>query len=418
MKKTILSIFTSIFLAGFAFSADNLLIRCEDLRLVYVPKDVVDSSKADSDFDADFSNISGFHLYIRKKEGIESVLLCDTTKDPDGKNDNYSYRALEYNPVNGDEITYLNGKKLVSEYAKYRLADSTPENDKEFGQAFHVYIPMEMIYGYPWTRNGSVKVKKGTFLNIRAFEKKYADYEGSFMDNPFMFDLQIPEPPNEPPSLVPVLTDNYNPLAAATFNDIAGFSGGQMIVSDIEKLPKDIMDSLERISPKDNIDIVFAIDATGSMKDDVKVLREQWLPELKATLKRLDNSYGSVRLGLLLYRDYTDDYLYKKLPVKFFDFTEDVDIFEKNLNRFVINGGEGGDLPEAVYEALYASMDFYKWRKGAKKKIILIGDAEPHPEPRGTKKYTRELISKLSKSKDIIIDTIIVPDNKADRGRW
>lgn len=418
MKKTILSIFTSIFLAGFAFSADNLLIRCEDLRLVYVPKDVVDSSKTDSDFDADFSNISGFHLYIRKKEGIESVLLCDTTKDPDGKNDNYSYRALEYNPVNGDEITYLNGKKLVSEYAKYRLADSTPENDKEFGQAFHVYIPMEMIYGYPWTRNGSVKVKKGTFVNIRAFEKKYADYEGSFMDNPFMFDLQIPEPPNEPPSLVPVLTDNYNPLAAATFNDIAGFSGGQMIVSDIEKLPKDIMDSLERISPKDNIDIVFAIDATGSMKDDVKVLREQWLPELKATLKRLDNSYGSVRLGLLLYRDYTDDYLYKKLPVKFFDFTEDVDIFEKNLNRFVINGGEGGDLPEAVYEALYASMDFYKWRKGAKKKIILIGDAEPHPEPRGTKKYTRELISKLSKSKDIIIDTIIVPDNKADRGRW
>lgn len=418
MKKTILSIFTSIFLAGFAFSADNLLIRCEDLRLVYVPKDVVDSSKTDSDFDADFSNISGFHLYIRKKEGIESVLLCDTTKDPDGKNDNYSYRALEYNPVNGDEITYLNGKKLVSEYAKYRLADSTPENDKEFGQAFHVYIPMEMIYGYPWTRNGSVKVKKGTFVNIRAFEKKYADYEGSFMDNPFMFDLQIPEPPNEPPSLVPVLTDNYNPLAAATFNDIAGFSGGQMIVSDIEKLPKDIMDSLERISPKDNIDIVFAIDATGSMKDDVKVLREQWLPELKATLKRLDNSYGSVRLGLLLYRDYTDDYLYKKLPVKFFDFTEDVDIFEKNLNRFVINGGEGGDLPEAVYEALYASMDFYKWRKGAKKKIILIGDAEPHPEPRGTKKYTRELISKLSKSKDIIIDTIIVPDNKSDRGRW
>lgn len=418
MKKTILSIFTSIFLAGFAFSADNLLIRCEDLRLVYVPKDVVDSSKTDSDFDADFSNISGFHLYIRKKEGIESVLLCDTTKDPDGKNDNYSYRALEYNPVNGDEITYLNGKKLVSEYAKYRLADSTPENDKEFGQAFHVYIPMEMIYGYPWTRNGSVKVKKGTFVNIRAFEKKYADYEGSFMDNPFMFDLQIPEPPNEPPSLVPVLTDNYNPLAAATFNDIAGFSGGQMIVSDIEKLPKDIMDSLERISPKDNIDIVFAVDATGSMKDDVKVLREQWLPELKATLKRLDNSYGSVRLGLLLYRDYTDDYLYKKLPVKFFDFTEDVDIFEKNLNRFVINGGEGGDLPEAVYEALYASMDFYKWRKGAKKKIILIGDAEPHPEPRGTKKYTRELISKLSKSKDIIIDTIIVPDNKADRGRW
>ena len=104
--------------------------------------------------------------------------------------------------------------------------------------------------------------------------------------------------------------------------------------------------------------------------------------------------------------------------MKFFDFTDDVETFKKNLNRFVINGSEGGDLPEAVYEALFGSIDFYKWRSGAQKKIILIGDAEPHPTPRGTKKYTKELVSKLSKSKGVVIDTIIVPDNKSDRGRW
>lgn len=136
------------------------------------------------------------------------------------------------------------------------------------------------------------------------------------------------------------------------------------------------------------------------------------------TLEGDGEKYGTVRLGLLLYRDYEDDFEYKKLPVKFFDFTDDVETFKKNLNRFVINGSEGGDLPEAVYEALFGSIDFYKWRSGAQKKIILIGDAEPHPTPRGTKKYTKELVSKLSKSKGVVIDTIIVPDNKSDRGRW
>ena len=413
MKKIFLML--GLFVLGLAaFANDDLLIRGEDMRLVYVPEEAGDAPK-DVSFDDNFDDISGFHLYIRKKEGIESVLLCDTTKDPDGKNDNYSYRALEYNSVNGDEVTYLNGKPLVSEYAKYRLADSTPEPDEEFGEAFHIYIPMQMQYGYPWARNGKIDVKRGTFVNIRAFSKKYADYDGEFADNPFMFDLQIPDGSSD---FVPVLTDNYSPEAASSFKDIAGFSGGEMVISNLDKLPDDIMDSIERISPKENVDIVFAIDATGSMKDDVKVLREKWVPKLMETLEGDGEKYGTVRLGLLLYRDYEDDFEYKKLPVKFFDFTDDVETFKKNLNRFVINGSEGGDLPEAVYEALFGSIDFYKWRSGAQKKIILIGDAEPHPTPRGTKKYTKELVSKLSKSKGVVIDTIIVPDNKSDRGRW
>lgn len=394
-----------------ASAADNLLISGEDLRLTYVPAD----EENPDDIDASFRTIAGFHLYIRKKDGMNSVLLCETTKDPDGKMDNFSFRAKEWNPVNGDEVTYLDGKPLTSKYAKYRLADSTPEADDQFGQAFHVYIPMEMVYGYPWERNGEVRVKKGTFINIRAFEKPHADYEGSFADNPFMFDLVVPPPPAPP---VPILTDSYNPKAAQSFGDIADATGGQMSVSDLDRLPDDVMAALDRINPKENVDIVFTIDATGSMKDDVKELRERWLPMLEEALKRRGNDqFGSVRLGLLLYRDYGDDYSYKKLPVKMFDFTEDIEQFKKNMNRFVINGGEGGDIPEAVYEGLCASLDFFSWRKGAEKKIILIGDAEPHPKPRGTGKYGRAAVEKLAKSKGVKIDTIIVPDNKADRGR-
>ena len=55
--------------------------------------------------------------------------------------------------------------------------------------------------------------------------------------------------------------------------------------------------------------------------------------------------------------------------------------------------------------------------KDAERKIILIGDAEPHPSPRGTKKYTKELVEKIALEKNIRIDAIITPDEKSLRGR-
>jgi len=53
----------------------------------------------------------GYHLYVKKTANVNSILLTETTKDPEGKNDSYAYRAKEYNKINGDEIRYLDGKK-------------------------------------------------------------------------------------------------------------------------------------------------------------------------------------------------------------------------------------------------------------------------------------------------------------------
>ena len=75
-----------------------------------------------------------------------------------------------------------------------------------------------------------------------------------------------------------------------------------------------------------------------------------------------------------------------------------------------IKGFEGGDKPEAVYEALYAGMSYFDWRENSKKKVILIGDAEPHSKPRGSKKISQEMVAALSEEKGIILDCIILPD--------
>ncbi len=91
------------------------------------------------------------------------------------------------------------------------------------------------------------------------------------------------------------------------------------------------------------------------MKDDMETLRKVWIPKLLEELKQ----FGDVRLGLLLYRDYGDNYNYKNLPVKYFSFTSNAAQFTKNLGTVKIKGNEGGDVPEAVYEALFASLSFY-----------------------------------------------------------
>ena len=43
------------------------------------------------------------------------------------------------------------------------------------------------------------------------------------------------------------------------------------------------------------------------------------------------------------------------------------------MNGFKIKGNEGGDIPEAVYEALYGSINFYDWAEDSQRKAQISG---------------------------------------------
>lgn len=415
MKKNIFALFALAFCMVRLSSQDiaspknpDLLISTDDIRIE--------------------TTEGGYNLFVRKKPRLGSIMLAETTKDPLGKEASYAYRAKEYNSVNGDEIRMLDGNVLdkSSSFSPFSLVDSTPQADAQFGEAFLIFIPEEIIYGYEWGRHGTVKIGKGTFINIRAFEKKYCDYSGgaeTYFDNPYMFDLERRKIPRTETKEVAqktdttsehtdeiVLTDDYNPIAADKFKEISDM----MIYSKgPDSLIDDISAVLDAINPKNMVDVIFAIDATGSMKDDIELLREKLIPHLYKKLEM----FGDVRFGLLFYRDYGDSFNTRGLPVKHFDFTYDFDEFSKNLNSIKIRGTEGGDIPEAVYEALFACMDFYNWRDNATKKVILIGDAEPHPKPRRSGKYSKELVETTAAERGISISAIITPDDKARRGR-
>ncbi|MBR6296829.1 MAG: VWA domain-containing protein [Treponema sp.] len=439
MKTRILA---GIFIAAAAFSyAENAQ---DDESLTVTSSDIFIERNSGRSIG---TSTDGFNLYVRKKDGIESVMLTETTRDPDGKEDNFAYRSETYNSLNGDEIRVLEGKKLTSKDAQFSLISSTVGYHPRLGECFLIYIPKRIVYGYPWTRNGAITISKGTFVNIRTFNKKYGDYSGKWKDNPFMFDFTSPAVKNDAKSDTPapeknvtsvktevtttttttvtettveenvedeeeeieevVPSDEYNTTATETFGNIAKKAKGKSVISKgPTTLPEDLRKLLGQIKIKADVDVVFAIDTTGSMRDDLLSLKTRWIPSLINQAKE----FGSLRVGLVFYRDFLDDYNYKGLPVKIFDFTENIDEVSEHLNSITIRGNEGGDVPEAVYEALYASLTYFEWRPNADKNIILIGDAEPHPYPKGTKKISDADVMSLANEKNVKINTIIVPN--------
>jgi Mg-chelatase subunit ChlD len=361
----------SIFIAAFSISlnAQDLSISTTDLRL---------EMRADG----------GFHLFIRKKPDISSVLLTESTRDPAMRSDNYAYRAGEWNAVNGDEIRLLNGVPIPKESRIYSLISSTIENHVELGQAFHIYIPYVLYYGYEGGRNGEVHLTDGTYLNIRAFALLYADYRGAFRDNPFALEARQ-EPPAGPPQGI------YMQETLAAFMDIAFSGNGDLIYS---RNPDDVTDLIRTVLERErgkSLDVVICLDTTNSMKKYIDPLRARLIPMLNELLGRSP----SFRIGMVLYKDYYDEYLTKIVP-----FTSDFSRFQNDLNAIRVGGG--GDIPEAVYEALYDGAVKFSW-EAESRIMILIGDAPPHPKPRG--KITRTMAERAAIEKNIKVYAILLP---------
>jgi hypothetical protein len=364
-----------VFLLPAAFFFTVLNATAQDLTIL------------DSDLRVSQGADGGFHLYIRKKPDIDSVLLTETTRDPNLLESNYAYRADKWNPVNGDEYRLVDGNLISKADNIFSLIDSTPEYSADLGmEVFHIYIPYLLNYGYEWTRHGEVYVGDGTYLNIRAFELPYGDYNGAFKDNPFLLRLTQEELSGPP-------EDNYMKDTSDAYGEIADATGGRFRRS---AGPSDIVPVISGIlSPEQesDIDVVFCIDTTASMKNDIEAVKK----ELAAALKHL--SFKNFRAGIVLYRDYFDDYLTKILP-----FTSDMKVFQRNLDSIRVGGGR--DIPEAVHEAIYDAATRFQWGTGLRR-IILIGDAPPHPRPRG--KITREAAYRAATERNISVDTIILP---------
>lgn len=116
------------------------------------------------------------------------------------------------------------------------------------------------------------------------------------------------------------------------------------------------------------LDVVFAIDSTGSM-GPVILWIERHVTKMMRALAIVSRE---PRIGLVFYRDNGDEYVVKPVPL-----TGSGEELVKAIGGIKAKGG--GDVPEAVYEALAAAVKGMKWIS-ERKVVIVVGDAPPHEE--------------------------------------
>jgi len=117
------------------------------------------------------------------------------------------------------------------------------------------------------------------------------------------------------------------------------------------------------------LDLMFVIDTTGSMDDELRYLKE----EISDVISKIysSNPNYTINLALLFYRDIDDEYV-----TRYFDFTTNIEQQRQNLSRQSANGG--GDFPEAVDKALSEAVEKNWSADYATRLIFHVCDAPPH----------------------------------------
>lgn len=123
----------------------------------------------------------------------------------------------------------------------------------------------------------------------------------------------------------------------------------------------------------DQVDIMFVVDTTGSMEDELNYLEA----ELKDVVNRVSDQHANqlgIRISANFYRDRYDDYIVKPYP-----FTTDVNKVTDQFSKQKAEGG--GDFPEAVDQALRDALYEHEWSEEARARLLfLVLDAPPHDE--------------------------------------
>lgn len=154
------------------------------------------------------------------------------------------------------------------------------------------------------------------------------------------------------------------------------------------------------VAATNTVDVLFAVDATGSMGDEIAYLKS----ELKNIMNRIDAQIAQKRVALTVYRDHDDSYVTRSI-----DFKENVNEVKDFLSQQDANGG--GDYEEAVEEALKVSLS-QSWNVDAKAKLLfLMLDAPPH--------YTEQNVaiikSQIKKAQEMGIKIIPVVASGANK---
>jgi hypothetical protein len=118
------------------------------------------------------------------------------------------------------------------------------------------------------------------------------------------------------------------------------------------------------------LDLVFCIDTTGSMGDEIAQIQST-VQEIITKTQALP-AKPDLRVGMVLYGDRGDIY-----TTRVYDFTTDYTKFKSSVASIAMTGG--GDIPEDVNSGLEDAIESLEWNnQESARMVFLIGDAAPH----------------------------------------
>jgi hypothetical protein len=147
--------------------------------------------------------------------------------------------------------------------------------------------------------------------------------------------------------------------------------------------------------PRPRLDVAFVLDTTGSMGDEIDVVKEK----LVSIARKLSSGQPApdVRFAVVAFRDKGDEY-----RTKTFDFERDIKKVQANI--LGLEAGGGGDEPEDISAALHAALKL-NWDSSPEvsRVTFLVGDAGPQAYP---KEPTWEHAIANFRDRKISIDTV------------
>ncbi len=131
------------------------------------------------------------------------------------------------------------------------------------------------------------------------------------------------------------------------------------------------------------LDLLFLLDATGSMSDEIDQIKATML-SISSRISDLPSN-PDLRFGMVAYRDRGDDFI-----TRTYHFETDVQEFLNSIRDVQADGG--GDEPESLNEALHVAVGEPEWRQDAIRLVFLIADAPPHLDYAQDYDYAVEMV--------------------------
>jgi len=159
-----------------------------------------------------------------------------------------------------------------------------------------------------------------------------------------------------------------------------------------------VVDAARRNTQKPRVEMVFALDTTGSMGGLLQGAKQKIWAIINEVAK--GKPTPEIRVGLVAYRDRGDEYVTRVTQL-----SGDLDAVYKDLMAF--SAGGGGDGPEDVNRALADAVNRIEWSgqdMRAFRVIFLVGDAPPHMDYQDEPSFTKTVAT--ARRRGIVVNTI------------